>query len=79
MGLVDDVKGRAVGIEHVCRGDRDVQEDLLDVRLQREVALELEQRLELLGLAERCHPHRILAQLPLCGERSLAPVVWRAF
>src|SRR6267143_1455236 len=52
---VDDVERRALGVEHVRRRDGDAQEDLVDVRLEREVALELEQRFELLGLARRCH------------------------
>src|SRR5438105_9761870 len=53
--LIDDVERRAVGFKHEGRGESDAQENLLDVGLEREIALELEQRLELLGLAQRCH------------------------
>ena len=55
LGLVDDVQRRPVRVQHVGRRERDSQQDLVDVGLESEVALELEQRRELLGLAQRCH------------------------
>ena len=55
LGLVDDVQRRPVRVQHVRRRERDSQQDLVDVGLESEVALELEQRRELLGLAQRCH------------------------
>ena len=70
LRLVGDVQRGPVGVEHERRGEGDAPEDLVDVRLEREVALELEQRLQLLCLGHRCHPVAILAQLHRCGERS---------
>src|SRR5439155_16879545 len=75
--LVHDVEGRALRIEHVRRGDCDPTKDLLDVRLERELTLELEQRFELLGLAQRCHPARFLLNWS-CAARGHTCVCGRA-
>jgi len=56
-----------------------VEKDLLDIRLEREVALELEQRLELLSLAEGCHPPGFLLNCPPAASVFWLPAVWRAF
>src|SRR5439155_15578100 len=74
--LVDHIKCRAIGVEHERGGEGDPQEDLFDVRLERELALELEQRFELLGLAQRCHSPRILAQSLAYGEGPHLPRQW---
>ena len=71
LRLVGDVQRRPVGVEHERRREGDAPEDLVDVRFEREVALELEQRLQLLRLAKRCHPRRFLLN---CSPAARASV-----
>ena len=55
LALIDDVEGRALAVEHRLRGVDDAVEHAVDVRLQRELPLQLQQRLELRGVVQIGH------------------------
>ena len=55
LSAIDDVQRRALAVEHRLRGVDDALEDAVDVRLEREIPLQLQQRLELRGVAKVRH------------------------
>lgn len=61
LGVIDDVEGRALAVEHAHRGGGDPAEDTVDVRLEGEIPLELEQRFQLRGIVQIRHPQVMLS------------------
>src|SRR5688500_7482990 len=68
--LVDDVEGRPLGVEDDRRCLGDAPDDDVHIGLERELALEIEQRRELLCLARRRHPRRVCGDYAPCAAIS---------